>query len=271
MSGPTPPFTRAGTPIHERILLYGDSDAGKTRALLSIAKWHQKRGSDAVFYVINNDFSMEAMLSPSGDFGELENIVVENVVDMDEYLSAAETFRKKMRSHDWFTIDRLDGSWEAAQDEYSTRRWGKDLGSYWAQAVDSRTGGEDFPIAGWDWGVINRRYRSLANNHMLRMPGNVLCMSGQTGLKVASKGGKGGEDPFTQSTFDRLGLKPAGQKEDAKRFNTVIHMGHGLRGWRMRRANDRERNWGVDGDAHPTLEVKDFMKDYLVRIAGWKP
>jgi hypothetical protein len=272
MSGPTPPTTRAGTFIHERILLFGDSDAGKTRALLSIAKYHQTRHSDAVFYVINNDYTFEAMLRPGGEFDELENVIVENVLTMDEYINTARTFRKKMRTQDWFSTDRLDGAWEAAQDEYATKRWGEDLGSYWMELQNQRGDGDDYPVAGWDWGPINKRYRTFANNYLMRMPGHVLCMSGEKSLKEPSKAGKGGEDSYTSSTFDRVGRKPAGQKEDAKRFNSVIHMGHGLKGWKMRRANDRERDWGAeDGDNHPTREVKDFMRDYLIRIGGWKP
>lgn len=263
MSGPTCPTLPSGRPIHERLLLFGDSDGGKTRALLSIAKWHQKRGSDAVFYVINNDYSFDRMMIPSGDFGDLENVVVENVVTMQEYIDAAKSFQSKMRSHDWFTVDRLDAAWEAAQDEYAERKWGQDLGSYWATQgpVDS---GDDYPIAGWDWGSINKRYRSLANNYVMRMPGHVMCMSGQSPLREASKRGKGGEDKYVGDLFSKIGYKPAGQKEDSKRFHSVIYMGKGLKGWRMQRANDRERDWEVK-------DVGDFMKSYLISVAGWKP
>ena len=249
--------------MKERILLMGGPDSGKTRALLTVAAWHQKRGSDATFYILSNDMGYEPYLV-GGEFADLDNLVVEDVATMAEYLDAARRIRSKVREHDWFTIDLLNGGWEAAQDEYAEKRYGRDLSDYWMTKL--ATEGEDFPVGGWEWGPINKRYRDLANNCMLRMPCHVMCMSAQTGLREASKSGKGGEDPKIKAMFERLGCKPAGQKDDPHRFHTVIHLSQVSKAkWVMNTARDRNRE-KMEG-----VEVDSFFQSYLRRIGGWKP
>lgn len=260
-NGPQPPTLASGRPMLERILVYGGPDAGKTRALLSIAKWHQKLGSDATFHVlVTPGNSYDRSLSPQGDFGNLTNITIYDVGDMRDYIDAARKARSSMRAHDWFSIDLMSSAWPAAQDEFAEHKWGSDLADYWmTKAVDA----DGSPIDGWDWGVINKRYRSLVNNEIARMPGHVLCMSAEAGLREASRTGKGGESQRYQEWFGRIGYKPAGQKEDAHRYDTVIRMSQVRAGkWVAVQARDREREW-------ESFDVGDFFKDYLRGIAGW--
>ena len=259
--GPKPLVLPNGQEVHERILLFGGPDAGKTKALLDIAKWHRRLKSDAIFYILSTDMALEHNLM--GDaYRDLDNVVFENVSTMADYIEAAKTFRSKMRSQDWFTVDLLNDGWAAAQDEYAEHKWGTDLADYWmTKAIDS----DGSPIDGWDWGIVNKRYRSLANNYLLRMPGHVLCISSEAALREAAKSsGKGGETAQIKEMFGRIGRKPAGQKEDPHRFHTVIHMSQPMTGkWTAVQARDREREW-------KSFEVKDFFKDYLVGIAGWR-
>lgn len=263
MSGPTPPSMRDGTPMHERVLLYGGPDSGKTRALLTVAAWHQKRKSPATFHVLTNDMGYEPYLVGDGEFAGLDNLRLEDVSTMQEYLDAARKVRANAKSEDWFAIDLLNGGWEAAQDEYAERRFGVDLSDFWMTKLASA--GDEFPIGGWEWGPINKRYRDLANSNMLRMPCHVLCMSGQSGLKQPSKSGVGGETAKVKEMFERIGYKPLGQKDDPHRFHTVLHLSQvNKTKWVMNTARDRNR------EKMQGVELDSFMTGYLRDVGGWK-
>jgi len=263
---PTPPVSKSGRPLLERILLYGGPDSGKSRALLTVAKWHQKRGSDAVFYIVSNDMGYHPLLMPGGEFDELENVVVEDVVSMDDHFAAVRQFNKKIRPHDWLVVDLLDAVWAAAQDEYAEKEWGVDLAEHWA--TDRPKGSDEYPVSGWEWGPINKRYRSFAMNEVMRCRGHVMCMSGQRPLKEPSKSGKGGEDPSLAAIYRRIAWVPQGQKDDTHRFHTVLHLTPNAKRdkWTMTTARERAA-------ARRDLvgaPLKDFFLDYLKGVAGWK-
>lgn len=263
---PSPPATKAGTPIRENILVYGGSDSGKSRALLSVAKWHQRRGSDAVFYIVSNDRGYEPLLLPGGEFEDLENLVIEEAITMAEHFDAVRRFNAKIRPHDWLSVDLLDYVWGAAQDEYAERQFGVDLAEYWA--TEKPKGSDDYPIAGWEWGPINKRYRSFAVNEVMRSRGHVMCMSSQRPLKVASRSGQGGETPEMQALYARIQYAPGGQKDDSHRFHTVLHLSPKPRrdGWTYSTARER----AAARTKALSAPLKDFMLDYLVREAKWK-
>lgn len=262
---PSPPISKAGVELHERALLYGGSDSGKSRALLCIAKWHQKRGSDAVFYICSNDLGYEPLLAPGGEFDDLENVDVKDATTMAEHFEIVRRANAKIRSHDWLVVDLLSAVWDAAQDEYAERQFGKDLAEYWS--TEAPKGSDDYPVKGWEWGPINKRYRSFAINEVMRTKGHVMCMSGQSPLKQASRNGTGGETPEIAALYGRIGWKPAGQKDDTHRFHTVLHLAPKPRrdGWTWTTARDR----AAVREAHTAEPLSDFFMGYLRGVGGW--
>lgn len=271
---PSPPTTRRGKPIRERIMLFGDSDAGKTYNFLKIAEWHQRRNSEATFFGIctpGNDWDRQ--LGPGGEFEQLENVETFDVEDMQDYYDAYEQLRAGAGADDWLCVDVIDDAWKAASDEYAQREWkGQDIGTKWA------TEGGDFPIEGWEWGSVNARYRGFAQNRVIRFPGHVMALAWDKPLaEVAKSSGKGGETQEVRDTFALVGRKPAGQKEDYKRFHTLLHVGKSPKGEHViRTARDRqrprlgelvERGKAVTYTPH---KLRDFFMEYLVRTAGWR-
>ncbi len=273
---PSPPTTRAGKQIRERILLFGDSDAGKTFNFLTVAAWHQKRGSDATFYGIctpGNEW--DRFFMPGAEFEHLENVVPIDVEDIQDYF---DVYDNQIKPHagpdDWLALDVIDDVWKACQDEYAKRTWkGQDLGSKWA------TVGGDFPIEGWEWGTINARYRAFVQNRIARFPGHVMAMAWEKTMQEAAKSsGKGGESQEVRDVFGLIGQKPAGQKEDYKRFSTLLHLAKDPTGqWVVRTARDRQRvklgRIVERGNAasHYPVPLNDFYREYLMKVAGWKP
>ena len=277
-----PPTNRNGEPIKEKQCLYGPPGIGKTHQYFTIAKWHQDLGSDAVFYGINTDTSYEVLHSNPG-FSELDNLVYEQAFDFQDFMNLTRQYKDKMRPQDWLSVDLHNAAWAAAQDEYARNLVDKrgeqkfdDLGEMWVAE-----GGTDYPIKGWDWGVINARYRRYANNLLLTLPGNLLLVCGQRQLMDPTDKMKEKEDPTvrrTRETFKHIGYAPEGQKEDPFRYHSYLHIDsrdNDTRKQMMSTAKERfgnRRMWGKKmGNGKVRDEpIEDFFVDYLVNTAGWK-
>lgn len=262
--------SRQGLVIPERTLVFGGPDSGKTHTLLTLAKWHQKLGSDAVFYVIATDLSYDRMLGRGGDFSELENVDYKYVLTMQEFLDAAIKFKKLGRENDWLSVDLLQDAWSAASAEYGERKYGVSLSQAWADQGDPG----EYPISGWDYQMPNARYREFMQNNVIRFPGHVLCCTGERRLLGESQSGKTSEREEMQNIFGPIGLKPVGQRDDTFRFHTVLHLDRNGKGeWTIATARDKQRprlGRVMTNGTMRGVPVNDFFWDYLVEVAGWE-
>lgn len=273
----TAPTGRDGQAIRERLCIYGPPGVGKTHQFLTIAKWHKDLGSDAKFYAVSSDLSMEAILL-NEEFEELDNIEYVDVVSFEDYVKGARTFANKMRRQDWLSVDLMSDAWPAVQDEYArvqTSQAGgnlEDMGDLWATSGST----EDYPISGWEWQMPNARYRILAQNILLRCPGNLFLIYGQKELMKESGSGKSGESKEVKEMFKHIGLKPAGQKDDPFRYHTILHIdSRGEKQQVMSTAKERFGNREHLGRRNSNgsvsdAPIEDFFMDYLVKIAGWE-
>lgn len=274
---PEPRKSKAGHPIRERILLFGDSDAGKTWWLLKIAEWHQRRGSDAHFYgLCTPGNSWDVFFLPSAEFEDLDNVTFFEVTDAQDYFDIYDNkVKRQARPQDWLSVDVLGDLRASTIDEGVKRdNRGRDLGSAWA------TTGGDYPVSGWDgWGPVNARYAAFTQNRLLPFPGHVLCMAWERDLAEPSKSsGRGGDSAEVRDLFGPIGAKPMGEKNDYKRFRTIIHLGKNGRGEHVARtARDKQRT--RLGELVEIGKVTQFRghkisnpyTDYLMKIGGWRP
>ena len=278
---PSPPLLRTGQPIRERILGFGPAGIGKTHIYLTIAKWFQELGSDAMFYCISSDTAYEPMLS-NPLFSELENVDYVDVVDFQQYVDAAKRYNKVSRPQDWMSVDLHSSSWSAAQNEYAqmlARSKGGSLdsvGDIWLETGESK----DYPIKGWEWGPINARYSYFAQNLLLPYPGHLFLISEQRDLLDPTEKMKEKEDEVAKKRremFKHLGVVPAGQKGDPFRYHTILHIDGKAgvdRGQVMSTAKERFGNremWGqrLKNGVVRDVPLDDFFLDYLVKTAGW--
>lgn len=262
---------RTGTPILERIGLFGPPKVGKTHQLFNIAKWHQALGSDAIFYGISTDYSWD-VLSMNPEFSHLTNLRWENCGTLREMIAAARKYNALIRPHDFLCSDLQSDAWGFAQDEYAAQRAGtEDLGDLWLEGQSDK-----YPIAGWDWGMPNGRFRAYTNNQLLRCPGHLVCVYAQKELMTESRSGNSDEDPKLKDMFKHLGVKPDGQKGDPFRWHTILHIDAGGAAKTQTIATAGER-WGnrewlgmrMGNGRVRGVPLKDFFMDYLVGVAGW--
>lgn len=263
---PSPPYpatSASGAWAYERILGFGDTGTGKTSAFLQIAEFHQRHGSDAIFYVLDTDNTMEAMVT-RGRYAELTNLNITQLTCWDDYVPSIERLRKKVRPHDWCSIDLVSKAWSEVQDQYVVEIWG-DLEDYWVNARKQGDLADGTPMDGWtDWQVINRMYRQFSNA-VHRMQCHVYATAEQKELMKASKSGKGGEKADIQETYGRFGVKPEGQKQLGHMFHTILLFKRSGRGQHIvNTVKDRERS------ELTAEEWDDFAATYLEGVAGWR-
>lgn len=275
---PTAPKDRRGNPIKERIGIYGPPKVGKTHQFFTIAKWHQDLGSSAKFYGVNTDTSF-SVLSTNPEFEHLDNIDWVDAVSFQDMLDGARKFSAVMTGQDWLCMDLQTAAWDLAQDEYAAakaRAEGgsmEDMGDMWLM---SGVGDDKYPIGGWDWGMPNARYRALANNVLLRSPGNLMCIYQEADLMKESRSGRSDEDPKIKGMFRHIGKKPKCQKGDPFAWHTILHLDQGPepKTQRISTAGERfgNRRWLGQRMSNGMVRdepMQDFFLDYLIGVAGW--
>lgn len=261
------PLNNRGEIVRERICLFAGPGAGKTRAVLSIAKWHQLRKSPAKFWVLSSDLAYEQMTGPGTPFSTLTNLEVFDVEGWEDWRDGAKKAYENAGPHDWLVPDLYDGAWADVADYYIEAGEQKMTEDYWLEKAKEGAEGWDL-FEDLNYTVINKWYRQLSQRYVLRFPGHVIACCSDKELQQASRRQGGGlaEKSDIAQWFGRIGSKPAGQKDIPRQFRSVIKMSEPAKkggGYTMTSAKDREREL-MEG-----VEVGDFARDYLVGVAGW--
>tara|TARA_R110000787_G_scaffold9563_1_gene33264 strand:- start:354 stop:1151 length:798 start_codon:yes stop_codon:yes gene_type:complete len=262
---PSAPTSRAGHPFPERICLFGEQYTGKTRAVLEIAKWHQRMKSDAIFRIVDTDLSYERMLIEGSAYADLENLDIIDASNWQEALDGAKAHLAATKNpHDWLVMDRYNVLWDWVQDHFIEHVLGEEtVANFWEamRAKDATARLDGYK----DWGYINKMYREMSMRTLHRADCHVLVVCTETPLFDA--GGKFSESKRVYSQFGRMKAKPAGQKDTPNAFHTVIRMEDaGKKGWTMTAAKDREPR---SKDHTQDMDVGNFWQPYLMGVGKW--
>lgn len=268
-------------PLRERILAYGGTKVGKSRALASI----MARIPDQSFYIIDNDASYERTIYSDefeeklGDrVGAKENGI--HLYDIDEgdwpgHLDAIREIEGRLTSGNWFGLDLVTPTWSlAVLNWFDELIFGSNDHAEYAvhmrQALEAdrqkakETGGKEKrtdPLydAFRDWGTINPEYRKLysAVKRMNRIA-HVYLVAEEQLLRD-------NDDPKVREMFGSLKYRPSGQKSLGHLVHTAIRFHKDVRrGFLLSTAGDRQREL-LDEEPY-----EDFAKTYLMGVAGWK-
>lgn len=248
----------------ERILGFGVAGTGKSHALLTIAR----KCPDNTFHVLDNDLAYERLLAT--DFTDLANVRVYNVLGegaegWEEHLSVAREIVGTMDRDDWAVIDSTSPTWSVVQEWFTERVFSQDIADYFLQVRMQKQESKEKKkslgaLEGWyDWPVINKEYRKL-QNLIINCPGHIYCTAELQAISSDDN------DKDVKGIFGPYGVKPVGQKRMGHLFQTVVMFGKNRAGeYSMTTVKDRGRE-EMEG-----REVEDFARDYLMRVAGWKP
>lgn len=242
----------------ERIEVFGDYGAGKTSAVLSIAA----HLPESHFYVLDNDYAMERMLS--GKYADLTNLTVYQVSEWGEHVEAIQKAIALMSPDDWLVIDSVSETWEAVQDWWIENTQGKDPADYFMQLQKDRVAegkGSGGGISQAEWGGVKKEYkRKLTQPAILRCPGHLIVTARAARFT--------GDENKELLSFAPLGAYPKGEKYTPYLMHTVLMLGKTRSGgYTMTTGLGKDRERAVLKDQ----QFDDFFMTYLVGIGKWRP
>jgi hypothetical protein len=248
--------------FRERMLFTGGGGAGKTEAVLSIAR----RLSKGKMWVIDNDFSyayeraLETTYTDVRDEGRVEVIEVgdgwEPLVE-----ATARVMREGDHNDDWLVVDSASPTWDAVQGWYAQQVMGGSLAEYMVELRKNSADMKEFNkalAADGRWQFINKEYFDKFYGVIRNWRGHLILTAEAAAI------GRDESDEIKE-VFGHLGYKPKGQ-------GRLHHIGHtnlffvkrGHDRWTVTTVKDRNRQ------EVERMDVKDFAMDYLRGIAGWK-
>jgi hypothetical protein len=247
----------------ERILSFGVQGVGKSNAILTVAK----KCPDVTFYVIDTDYSESYARALDSEYEGLENVEITRVSpdDWENMIPAIDAINSKMGVDDWLIFDSMSPTWEAVQEWFIERVHGQSIDDYFmdVRMKKENTKGKDSKalgaLEGWmDWPVINKVYFRLYKQ-LMATPGHLYM----TAEQVAVNDDEGRE---IKGLFGPYGVKPRGQKKLGHLPQTVLLFTKNRAGeYAITTIKDRNR---AELESQP---IEDFMRDYMVKIAGWRP
>jgi len=225
----------------EKMLLCGFSSTGKTRWYLKILGLLQKQG-------IPKDKIMMCIVFPDRGTGltKLYNIIPKEFVgnvfvfpinNYEELVSSTAVAEKKLKEHfkntgihGWLVVELLEECWRFSQDYYSRQAFGETLADYLAlqresvkermKKISKQAGKEVEDTAfqaleGWkDWTIIKFFHNFNWIDRIKKMPFNILFTA-----EVR-------EEDDKDSIFASIGNRPAGEKDNIHRVDTVLYLKH---------------------------------------------
>jgi hypothetical protein len=180
-------------------------------------------------------------------------------------IPAIDAINAKMGVDDWLIFDSMSPTWEAVQEWFIERVHGQSIDDYFmdVRMKKENTKGKDSKalgaLEGWmDWPVINKVYFRLYKQ-LMATPGHLYM----TAEQVAVNDDEGRE---IKGLFGPYGVKPRGQKKLGHLPQTVLLFTKNRAGeYAITTIKDRNR---IELESQP---IEDFMRDYMVKIAGWRP
>ena len=218
----------------EKLLVFGETGSGKTYFYLKILEYLEKTGLSPdnmkmviVFPDRPTGLTKLKDIIPSNYYDSIEVFPVNNYEDTIRATTTAEKIMeehyKKTGHFGWIVFELMENYWTFAQDYYCRQAYGKSLGEYFAQMqsiissdkAEKRTAYEAFagPFGG-PWPIIKFFHNFNWIDKIKRFPYNVVFTSE---IK---------EEENKDSIFYTLGYRPAGEKHNQHRMDTILYLGH---------------------------------------------
>lgn len=219
---------------NEKTLLFGETGSGKTHFYLGILEHLEECGMSA------SDIRM-AIIYPDRPTGlaklyslipkkYLDSIDVYQVNNYEETIIATATAERMMEEHykktghyGYIVFELMENYWSFSQDYYCRQAYGQSMGEFFAQMqniggktkADKKTAYEAFagPFGG-PWPIIKFFHNFNWIDRVKRFPYNTIFTS-----EIRA-------EDNADSIFHSLGYRPAGEKNNQHRMDTIIYLKH---------------------------------------------
>ncbi len=272
----------AGT--RERQVIYGAGNAGKSTALLTLARRYQLGhihvldADDAWEFMLYEDEEPNKKLLDRGNF-TIHQVNNEQWDEEQGHFGTLLRVEDELEKGDIVVYDKVTGGWGAVQDWFDHKVFGMGHADYYIkmramlederEAVKAAGGKKDRggPLYDQlrDWGPINAQYRLLyATLYRISRKAHLFLLADAATVGANDDGDlKKACAPFGNN-------KPKGQKDMFGFPHTVIYLSHDMReqSFQMSQVKDRSTR-ATDDKRLDEVEWDDFTQTYLGPIAGW--
>ena len=221
----------------EKIIWFGDSNSGKTKSYLDILGYYKANN-------VPKEKVMMCIVFPDRATGitKLYNVIPKEYVERvfvyttncyEDIITATAGAEQKLLehfketgTHGWLIVELLEEVWRYSQDYYSRKAFGETLADLMAskrksiqEIMDSKDESSKDnaykALEGWkDWTVIKFFHNFNWIDKIKKMPFNV-------GATSEVK-----EETNKDSIFYLIKTRPAGEKDNVHRFDTVLYKAH---------------------------------------------
>ena len=231
---PIKKFSRS-TAITEKLLVFGETGSGKTKFYIDILADRRDAGvkpKDMFAAIILPDrptgITKLYNLIPA-EYADEDRIHIFPVNDYEDTITATASANnlllehyKKTGKHGYAIFELMENYWSFTQDYFCRKAYGKTLGEYFAQ-MQASLGSEKANAAAYEafagpfggpWPIIKFFHNFNWIDKIKRFPYNTIFTSE---IK---------EEPNKDSIFFELGYRPAGEKHNQHRMDTIIYTSH---------------------------------------------
>jgi hypothetical protein len=215
----------------EKMIVFGESNTGKTSFYISILNYLSSQGykkEDLLMCIVFPDRPTGlAKLFNSIPEKYVDNIRVFQINSYEDLIRSTSSAEKLLMQHHsetgkygWLVVELLEDAWKSVQDYYCRLAYGETLGEYFAKKrADVKAVQEDTTaykaLEGWgDWPIIKYFHNFNWIDKIKKMPYNILFTS-----ELKEEGNK-------DSIFHELGYRPAGEKDNMHRVDTILYLSH---------------------------------------------
>ena len=218
----------------EKIIVFSETGAGKTRFYLKVLKTLLKKGvskEDLRMFIIfpdrPNGLAKLFGLIPKEYQECIDVLPVGNYEDTIRATATAvralEDHHEKTGTYGWLIFELMENYWAFSMNYYCIQAYGKTMGEYFTQMqsimskdkAEKKTAFEAFsgPFGG-PWPIIKWSHNFNWIDKLKRMPYNIIFTSELR------------EEDNKDSIFSSLGYRPAGEKHCQHKVDTILYLSH---------------------------------------------
>ena len=221
---------------HERVLLYAESNMGKSFSVLCLAEYLNETSPDSKIWVLDPDRGIQKAWKQEKPAVKIKYIATPDWPTLEEALDHIED---QISPNDWVVCEMMGRYWEMAQSYEVGEVYGSKAGEYLLlarqKAIQDAKSNKPATLSSVDWQVVKKLHNDDFADRVASWDCNILWTTAADRLIQEL------DAPQTLSTFESVGFKPDGEKRNVHRVDTAMFMYKNAKGRYITTVKDRGR------------------------------